>query len=74
MQDTIEISAKEYEAMKEELSLLKNNIFLEKVNRLIDLLYEEKYGLYLGDNTNDLTEASVLKNWPSSNTTAWDNV
>lgn len=61
MQDTIEISTKEYEAMKEELSLLKNNIFLEKVNRLIDLLYEEKYGLYLGNNTNDLTEASVIK-------------
>ena len=73
MQDTIEISAKEYEAMKEQLSLLKNNSFLEKVNRLIDLLYEEKYGLYLGGNTNDLTEAAIQKNWQSSDN-AWDNV
>ncbi len=62
MAETIQISVKEYEAMKEELSLLKNNILLEKMNRLIDLLYEEKYGLYLGNNTNDLTEASLLKN------------
>ncbi|HEY5462302.1 MAG TPA: hypothetical protein VIJ95_03525 [Hanamia sp.] len=73
MKETIQISVKEYESMKEELSLLKDNILLEKVNRLVNLLYEERYGLYLGNNTNDLTEASVLKNWPSSNT-AWDNV
>lgn len=73
MAETIQISVKEYEAMKEELTLLKNNILLEKMNRLIDLLYEEKYGLYLGNNTNDLTEASVLKNWQPSND-AWDNV
>lgn len=73
MSETIEISLKEYEAMKEEISLLKNNILLEKMNRLVDLLYEEKYGLYLGNNTNDLTEASVLKNWQSPNA-AWDNV
>lgn len=73
MSETIQISVKEYEAMKEELSLLKDNILLEKMNRLVSLLYEEKYGLYLGDNTNDLTETSVLKNWQSSNS-VWDNV
>lgn len=73
MAETIQISVKEYEAMKEELSLLKNNTLLEKMSRLIDLLYEEKYGLYLGNNTNDLTEASLLKNWQSSNSN-WDNV
>jgi hypothetical protein len=73
MPDTIQISTKEYEAMKEEISLLKNNIFLEKVNRLVDLLYEEKYGLYLGDNPDALTKAAVEKNWKSSDN-AWDNV
>ena len=73
MTETIQISVEEYEAMKEELSLLKNNILLEKMNRLIDLLYEEKYGLYLGNNTNDLTEDSLLKNWQSPNSN-WDNV
>lgn len=73
MNDTIEIPVKEYEAMKEELALLKNNALLEKMNRLIELMYEEKYGLYLGDNIQDLTEASVQKNWPPQNS-AWDNV
>ncbi|MEO5649766.1 MAG: hypothetical protein ABIR03_07585 [Ginsengibacter sp.] len=73
MIETIQISVKEYEAMKEELSLLRNNTLLEKLNRLVDLLYEEKYGLYLGNNTSDLTETSVLKNWPSPNS-VWDHV
>ncbi|HEV2833460.1 MAG TPA: hypothetical protein VGW31_15880 [Hanamia sp.] len=73
MIETIQISVKEYEAMKEELSLLRNNALLEKLNKLVDLLYEEKYGLYLGNNTHDLTEASVLKNWQSSNS-VWDHV
>lgn len=73
MIETIQISVKEYEAMKEELSLLRNNALLEKLNKLVDLLYEEKYGLYLGNNTNDLTEASVLKNWQSPNS-VWDHV
>lgn len=53
MIETIEISVKEYESMKEELSLLKNNILPKKMNRLVDLLYEERYGPYPGDNTND---------------------
>ena len=73
MIDTIQISLKEYEAMKEELALLKNTDLLKKMNRLVDLLYEEKYGLYLGNSTNDLSEASVLNNWQSSNS-ARDNV
>jgi PHD/YefM family antitoxin component YafN of YafNO toxin-antitoxin module len=73
MNDTIEIPVKEYEAMKEELALLKNNKLLEKMNKLIELLYEDKYGLYLGNNTQDLTEASIQKDWPPQNS-AWDNV
>jgi hypothetical protein len=73
MVETIQISVKEYEAMKEELSLLKNNVLLEKMNRLVDLLFEEKYGLYLGNDIRDLTEASIQKNWQPSNDT-WDNV
>ena len=73
MNETIQISLKEYEAMKEELSLLRNNTLLEKLNKLVDLLYEEKYGLYLGNNTKDLTEAFVLKSWPSPNS-VWDHV
>lgn len=73
MNDTIQIPVAEYEAMKEELALLKNNDLLKKMNRLVELLYEEKYGLYLGNDTADLTNASIQKNWPSQNS-AWDNV
>ncbi|MDQ2719674.1 MAG: hypothetical protein M3Z26_07950 [Bacteroidota bacterium] len=73
MNKTIKIPVTEYEAMKEELALLKNNALLEKMNRLVELLYEEKYGFYMGNTTHDLTEGSVQRNWPSQNT-AWDNV
>ena len=73
MNKTIKIPIQEYEAMKEELALLKDNVLLEKVNRLVELLYEEKYGLYLGNYTTDLTEVAIQKNWPSSNS-PWDNV
>ncbi len=73
MNNTIQIPVKEYEAMKEELALLKDNVLLEKLNRLVELLYEEKYGLYLSNDTRDLTNASIQKNWPSQNS-PWDNV
>ncbi|MDQ6889194.1 MAG: hypothetical protein M3Z56_02790 [Bacteroidota bacterium] len=73
MNETIQIPVAEYEAMKEEIALLKNNDLLEKMNRLIELLYEEKYGLYFGNDTYDLTEASLKKMWTSQNS-AWDHV
>jgi len=73
MSDTIQIPVTEYEAMKEELALLKDNSLLEKMNRLVELLYEEKYGIYLGNNTNDLAEGSLKKSWPSQNS-PWDDV
>ena len=72
MKEVIQIPLKEYEAMKEEISLLKDNVLLQKMNRLVDILYQEKYGLYLGNNTNDLTEASIEKSWEHNS--AWDNV
>jgi hypothetical protein len=72
MKDVIQIPIEEYRSLKEELSLLRDNVLLEKVNRLVELLYEEKYGLYLGNHTNDLVEASIKKNW--SENSAWDNV
>lgn len=73
MSDTIQIPVKEYQAMKEELALLKDNSLLEKMNRLVELLYEEKYGIYLGNDTNDLTGAALKKNWSPQNS-AWDDV
>ena len=73
MNNTIQIPIEEYEAMREEITLLKDNALLSKVNRLVEILFQEKYGLYMGDYTKDLTEDSIQKNWPSVNS-KWDNV
>jgi len=73
MSETIQISLKEYESMKEEISLLKDSVLLQKLNKLVDILFQEKYGLYLSDDTSDLTEASVQRNW-SHEKSVWDNV
>ncbi len=73
MKDVIQIPLKEYEAMKEEISLLKDTELLKKINRLVELLYQEKYGLYMGDNTSDLGNVSIKKNWQEANS-PWDNV
>jgi len=63
MTNTIQIPVEEYKAMKEKIALLEDTPLLKKVNRLIELLYEEKYGLYLGDDTSDLTEAVIRNSW-----------
>ncbi len=71
--NTIQVPIQEYEKLKEELSLLKNSELLKKVNRLIDLLYEEKYGLFLHDYTEDLTESSIQTFWDNT-TNKWNDV
>ena len=73
MKETIEIPVDEYELMKEKISLLKDQPLLKKLNRLVDLLYEEKYGLYLGDDTTDLAESFVQQNYTSQKS-SWDDV
>jgi len=61
--------------MKKEIELLKDNHLLNKVNELIDILYQEKYNLILTDYTDDLTEYSVnnMETWNESGG-GWDNV
>ena len=71
--DTIQLTTSEYNEMKERLSLLKDNHLLGKVNRIIDLMYEDKYGLYLDDFTEDLTEVSISQFF-SNEPSPWDNV
>ncbi len=70
---TIEISITEYQRLQDELSLLKDNELLQKVNRLVDYLYQDKYGLYMGDDTDDLTEAVIADAWEDE-PEAWDKV
>lgn len=69
----MEISVTEYQRLQDELSLLKDNELLQKVNRLVDYLYQDKYGLYMGDNTDDLTEAVIADAWEDE-PDAWDKV
>jgi len=71
--NTIDLPISEYQSLVEENTLLKNSELLEKVNRLIDLLYQDKYGLYLGNHTDDLTEYSVNNHWNESES-SWDAV
>ena len=59
--------------MQEELALLKNSELLQNVNKLIDFLYQDKYGLYMGDYMEDLTEYSVNESWEDA-ISGWDNV
>ncbi len=70
---TIEIPLSEYEKLREELSLLKDTELLARINKLIDLLYQDKYGLYLGEYTEDLTEHSVNNGWEDHDS-GWDKV
>lgn len=58
-----------------ELKILRDQELLIKINNVIDALFENKYGLYLGNYTDDLTEASLnnVKEWIESGD-SWNNV
>ena len=71
--ETIQVGASEYKMLQEELALLKNTELISKLVRLVDLMYQEKYGLYLGNYTRDLAEHAVNDAWENKNST-WDNV
>jgi hypothetical protein len=70
---TIQLPITEYQRLQEELSLLKDHELLRGINRLVDLLYQDKYGLYMGDYTEDLTEYAVNQAWEGE-PSEWDNV
>ena len=73
--NTISIPINEYKKLQNELILLKNQELLQKINVIIDLLYDSKYGLYMGNFTEDLAELTIdnLKEW-ESNGDVWDDV
>jgi len=68
----IQIPEEEYRVLKEQIALLSDTALLKKVNKLIDLLYQEKYGLYMGDFTDDLTEHTVGRQWDGTDS-GWDS-
>ena len=71
--NTVQIPLSEYQTLKEELALLKNTELLRNFNKLVDLLYQDKYGLFMSDYTDDLTEAAADQAWPDE-PSEWDNV
>jgi len=70
---TIQIPLSEYQNLKKRVELLKDTKLLDKFNRLIDLLYEDRYGLFMKDYTEDLTEYSINDNWKNEKS-AWDKL
>ena len=74
MTDLIQIPFKEYQQLQEEIALLKDVDLLKKLNRLIELLYRDRYGLVMTDQTDDLTEYAVNNLWKNEDTDAWDNL
>lgn len=71
---TIEISLEEYQRLQEEIKILKDNDLLQKMNQLVDILYRDKNNLYMGNYTDDLTEASINNSWDKDSKSAWDEV
>ncbi len=70
---TIQLPITEYQRLQEELALLKNTELLQTINKLVDFLYQDKYGLYMGEFTEDLTEYSINRAWENE-PSEWDNV
>jgi hypothetical protein len=73
MEATISIPLVEYQSLKEELELLKNTELVNKLNRLIDLMFQEKYGLYLSDFQDDIVNEEMKRIWGTAPSN-WDNV
>lgn len=73
MEATISIPLVEYQNLKEELELLKNTELANKLNRLIDLMFREKYGLYLSDFQDDIINEEMKRIWGTAPSN-WDNV
>ncbi len=71
--NTVQIPASEYQRLKEELALLKDTELLLNFNKLVDFLYQDKYGLYMGEFTEDLTEHTINQAWPNE-PNEWDKV
>lgn len=71
--NTISIPISEYQRLTNELELLRNSDLLLKINHLVDLLFQDKYGLFMSDYTDDLTEYAINKNW-TNETSVWDRI
>ncbi|NUO84125.1 hypothetical protein HUU05_28965 [candidate division KSB1 bacterium] len=73
--ETIVIPKREYEILKEAAALLQDAVFLQKLNRLAELLLAEKWGIVMPEDSSDLTAASIagVKEW-NTERSVWDAV
>jgi hypothetical protein len=70
---TITIPLEEYQKLKNMVNLVSDHTLLSKLNTLIDLMYENKYGLFMKDFVDDLTEQTIINCWDDK-PSPWDNV
>jgi len=73
--ETVTIPREEYEILKEAAALLRDADFLQKLNRLAELLLAEKWGIVMPDDTSDLTAAAInnIEKWKTERS-VWDEV
>ena len=71
--DAMQIPVEEYHKMIQAISTLQNNEMLQRINSLVDVLYESKYGLFMNDYYDDLTEFSISSGW-NNEPSPWDNL
>ncbi len=71
--NAMEISVEEYQKMVQTINTLQNNEMLQKINTLVEVLYENKYGLFMKDYYDDLTEYSIQTGW-NDEPSPWNNV
>ncbi|MFZ4589590.1 MAG: hypothetical protein ACOYN6_01205 [Ignavibacteria bacterium] len=69
----IQIPKSEYLKLKEEVEFLKDKELISKFKKYLDLLFMEKYALYMGDNTDDLQAYCVNESFDKSKS-VWDEV
>ncbi|MFQ5651397.1 MAG: hypothetical protein ACE5IY_15785 [bacterium] len=72
---TVTIPKEEYERFKEAYAILRDEKFLDKLNRLAELILFERLGIVMPENTSDLTEAAIgrVAEWKSEGN-PWDDV
>lgn len=73
--ETVTIPKKEYELLKDAFALLHDADFLQKLNRLAELVLAERWGIVMPEDTSDLTEASTsnVAEWKTERS-VWDGV
>ena len=73
--ETITIPKKEYELLKEAYALLHDTDFIQKLNRLAELLLAERWGIVMPEDTSALAEASSnsIDEWKTERS-VWDGV